>query len=907
MDPVGAALGVIPLVGDAYTYWRNHNVVANLFRELNHDLRQDARISADTREQVCQEVENLRVDPTFLGGIRAYMEEVDLDAVPALRARMTKLLELPDDAGRSAVADIVIESVQRNVNRAFRSDRDAAYHESRRSTKQVSGTIEGAEQRLASRIAASEARRSEEHQSLASAVERVERALTDTGDADGSTPSGPASGPERVLDDLVQMRPGDGEDVRRLWESQSAEAVAALIREPDSWLLGAHAEVWEALARLLAQSGEHSAALLAYEAALERGVRDRPRTLVRAAAVAMVSGQPERSAELAGLANTEGPDHPAVRLNAVDHMLEEPAEVLRLLADFESDDAADLATAEVLRARSALMLEEYDSARTRAESALRIDTANPVAARIHGLALYLPEQQQFAKGGRPDVGAVKEALADFEGARRDMRAQRRFDDSCQISALIVEAHLTIDDRTAALAALQAPELLPEEARSESAADLGRLAILLGRPELALSFLPETVASEEAKLFRASALARGVDRDRAPDGVTHLRSLMSAASDDAKRHFAAMALLIAASDFADVTWDVKAHEIVRADDPVAAAVLYADHLRLCDLLDDAEAELLIHSDHPGALNSLVRVSLDRGEFDVALERVDTLIRLAANGENRLLRAQVLVESGETDAAVADLLSIGGDPTLTIPLRVTAFRRGCDLAQRRRDVATLATVADSWRQSVPGSDEARWTLALALARLARHADALELLNGDLQIVTLDQAVLAAEIQYRAAPADAAIREIARYSDQFDRTDERLEFLVLLTALKHDAELPGELEQRVRDGFRSFPEKFPNSKLMWVVTAPTTSEELKAFVEEFVRPGSRVAADVAAQVRSGEAPVATLAAAVGTGVVRAWARSTALPLGSVTKPLTNSSVPMRGPRSARGRSGTRPPWPS
>ena len=310
-------------------------------------------------------------------------------------------------------------------------------------------------------------------------------------------------------------------------------------------------------------------------------------------------------------------------------------------------------------------------------------------------------------------------------------------------------------------------------------------------------------------------------------------------------------------------------MIAQDDPLIRAVLRADYLRIHDELDAAENELLVHSDMPDALHGLVLIALQRDDPEAALVRADALIALAPKGHHRLLHAEVLRQAGRVDQALEALVAIGKDHANSPGQRTAAFQRAADLAQRRRDYAALEALSDVWLAESAGDDGAVWTRALALARLARHHDALELFNaGRLRVVTSDQAVLVSEILYRAATVEVAVREIAGFSDQFGRQDERLEFLVLLAALRRDAELPDDLGDRVREGFVSFPEKFPNSQLMWAVEAPTTPEELEAFAERFVAPGAEAIAEVSEQVTAGRAPIAILAVAAGRRVSETWA---------------------------------------
>jgi len=546
----------VPLVGDAYRYWHKHNAVANLFRELLAEIRKDARIPYEDRESVRAQVEKLRVDPQFLGGIRAYMEDVDLDAIPALRLRLQQLLRLSGDTDCAEVIDIVVHTLQRTVNRAFRTDREATYHETRRSTKQVIGRVDDVEQRLSSQLAEGDARRAEEQASLTSKVADLERAVLGRRPEVGAGDGDASAGPERFLADLAGLRPEDEPKTRQLWETMSPDALAGLIRKPDSWLLGAAGEVWQTLGRMLAYAGQRRAALVAYDEAVERGVADPVRTLLRASGAARVDGDEERATELYAEAKRQASTHPAVTLRALEERRDDPDALLRELAGFQSPEPADMASAEVLRAQAALMRDEPQEALACAQRALELDPGSLGALELRALARLVPNQERYMVGEQPDHEAVSESISDLEAARDALRVQRRFDESGVLVGRIVDAYVILEDRGRAIAALQLPQLLDEERGGEAAAYLGRLAVLVGRIDLALAILSETSTDDDVRLLRAAALARGTDRTGAVAGAATLKAFVALPGDDDERRFAAMALLLAASDFPDIDWDDK---------------------------------------------------------------------------------------------------------------------------------------------------------------------------------------------------------------------------------------------------------------------------------------------------------------------------------------------------------------
>ena len=315
VDPVGTALGLVPLAGDAYDYWRNRDEVANLFRELDAAIQRDARIPHGDREDIRAQLQSQRVDPYFLGGIQQYMQNADLDALPGIRMRLNELLVVAEDTDAGTVVSIVVEAIVKHVPRAFRRDREAAYHESRISTQQITSRVEGAEDRLAEQA---ERLNADVIDTVVGRIERLEVALRPQ-DADAGTSGLDAgSGPERFLRDLGVERPGDAEVLRERWSRDGPDGLRSIVESPDGWLLGASGEAWQAIARLLSHSGHRVAGVVAYREAVVRGVADPVRTLLRASGAARLAGDGADATALFHEARSRDANHPAVLLHELD-------------------------------------------------------------------------------------------------------------------------------------------------------------------------------------------------------------------------------------------------------------------------------------------------------------------------------------------------------------------------------------------------------------------------------------------------------------------------------------------------------------------------------------------------------------------------------------------------------------
>jgi hypothetical protein len=107
--------------------------------------------------------------------------------------------------------------------------------------------------------------------------------------------------------------------------------------------------------------------------------------------------------------------------------------------------------------------------------------------------------------------------------------------------------------------------------------------------------------------------------------------------------------------------------------------------------------------------------------------------------------------------------------------------------RNDYAALDDLTERWFRELPDDLNAQWQRVFVLTSLARYEDAFEIIKDKaLRAATLDQAHLLATVYVRALkPLDAA-RRIAQLSDQFDRSDEGLEGLLLFTATRTKEEV-------------------------------------------------------------------------------------------------------------------------
>jgi tetratricopeptide (TPR) repeat protein len=845
--------------------------VRNLYRDLLPAIRADARIPAEHRETIVRALERLRVDPWFLGALKCYVEDADIAPMPLIRERVVDTVRHAGDLPAEAVADIVVGTIERKVNRAKRTDREAAYHEIRTSGQRTRVAVAEARDELSGQAA-------RYHGDLKAMMQRLldrsapqdeaAAATTSVGQSDGATD------PESALAALAASDPGAGAAVSNLWNITGPEGLAAAVEAGAEPLAAAGAALWEVAGRLLAEHGRWLPAERAYIEAVDRGDPDPIRQLTRASGCAAARGDAERSAELLeGARQRPGADaHPAMALREVEG-IDDPTAVLERLNTVQPSNARERALVHTLCGRTHLREGDYATASRDANEALAVDENDIAAREVRGRAALGVSRDRLIAGERPDIRVVGAALEDLAAVREWLRQRGRHQESGHVTAALAEAHYVGYDPACARAALTAPELREDE-RLAAGAELAQIAMTIGEHALAHDLL-DGIGGVDARLFRASAAARSEDATEALRAAGQLAELLTEGGPEHRR-YAAFSLLAAAAHHVAVEWSEAAEAIVAEDAPTIAAVLRSDYHRTRGDLREAENALLPRSADPDALHALVLLAERQDDLTTAVQRAEALVRIDSDPRVKLVLARLLAAHGRVADAVAQLTAVARDQANSGPLRSAAFDRVATLLASRHEFSELARTTDEWQKALSDDPSAPWWRALALARLSRHDEAVEIWrSGALSVEQIEQALLVAEILYRGADGPTAVREISQLSEQFARADERLEFLVLASAIRYGDPLPEDLAERVRQGVQSFPEEFPDSLLFRAEKAPTTAEEFDEFARQYA-PASGVAEEFHDKVLAGGVPVTALAAAANKDLGTIWSALRWLPLG-------------------------------
>ena len=848
-----------------------------------------------------EQLERYRLDAEFIGRVTLVVTRWDRTARSELEAMLRKDLD-PIIGGRfkteeelaAHILDAVLES---------------AYHtavELEKEPRQILGAIDSSHEALAEHITREVRSASTEHhaeriEDIAAIVRReIERSEADkaakaethareasAGQSPATQPiqslaqrGDPDKSPEDLVAELASEDSKGAEHLRGLLEQGGAMAVVVFVRGREGPGDGDSLSFLVTAARIAVQVGAFAEAGEAYLwASRLEGLDDhaRARQLVRAASMAQLHSGEERFRQLLEEARRLASDHPGLAI-AEARSSRDGQWMLDRLADVTPENDHERALLHVTRAQARLALGDENLA---AEELDEARSADPTSISVREFASILPvvvAQRRTARGEQVDRGVLARAAQGFESLRPGLERQARWDESAQLAARAAEAFALAEDFAKAagvLGSVKRAEQLGFEART----DLARTALITRRPELVYDFIDESDTQPEARLLRADAQVLGEDPEVRRQAVETLIELL-AEEDEEVRRTAAFALLAAAAIEEDVDWNEEAAATLAAVHPVNVAVFRAEHLRLRGEPEEAENVLLPHAAEKQALRLLRDYAAQSGEWDKAQDRSRSLMRDRPSARDRLTNAEIMRRAEGNDSAKAEFLAVARDASVHDDLRNRAFGVVMEMVGENRNYTAIRELAGEWHHEIPSSLDATWNLAFALARLAEHREAYSLAaDNALEAQTLQQARLLAEILYRGAPKDEAVRRLEELSTQFGR-EEEMEALLIMTFL--DAEQDGiqlddGLTGEVGERFRSFPDRFPNSKVLWRVEAPETGDEWHELLASMHADSALAQQEVREQITNGEAPVNALAVVSPVNEVgSAWARRDTLPMG-------------------------------
>lgn len=547
IDPatgIGAAqlaLDGFRLGKEAIESFVGRNEIANLLKDVTRALRQDSRVPDEKRRELANSVSDLRVDPTVLGALRAFFDDGRADLLPLMRDRIAEIYDVGGRDFGLAPADIaalIVEHIGDQAFLAMKDERRAQHHD-----QQVTRNL------MASGFSELQAELRKPPKLLLLtdaplAIEKAVRALSTEAPQDLA-----------LVGDLIG-------------EPSAGELAAAMILQPSEELQAASYQSWVFLVRHAEQVGRFDAATVGWEQVSKlRGGHGR--ALVNAAIAASIAGDDERSTRLLDEAESVNPNEPKLLIERADRK-DSFEEKFSALDGVTSDDEQEQALIHCHRCLWHLNLGQLDEADEEARTAGEIAPELLQVRMVAANATIERGRETFREGRPRNDPGLKAAEDECVAVRRELLAQRRFDESVRTLMLASDAAALRYDRPRAV------ELLKSATEDELRSTDG--AIVLGEAAMRAQDLAYAVraagfgdaADPSINRIRASALfmMTGADEPR-----EQLLDFVRAGGPDGE--VAAITLLLH-SGTRGSEWSDEAEAAVRPEDRRYALMLKAMH-------------------------------------------------------------------------------------------------------------------------------------------------------------------------------------------------------------------------------------------------------------------------------------------------------------------------------------------
>jgi tetratricopeptide (TPR) repeat protein len=638
LSAASAALGAYRLGSGLVERFRGRNEIANLFKTLGKELRQDHRIPAEHRDALARDIDGLRVDPYFLGGLSAYLDDAQADVLGPLKARIVDLYaDRAGDFGMTAeeIAGLVVEHIERDAWRAKPDDRSAAH---------LDALLLRGEVRTGLAEVRDELRRAQAAQ---------QRVIVAAGL--------PSEGIERALALLGEECPEQFGRVEGLIGANDSGERAAELIPPALTDDGLCYPVLVVYARYAEQGGYWNESSLAWERVSQLREGHAP-ALVNAAVAAGVPGQEDRRIDLLERARAIDPREPKLLLEEVG-AVEDPGGRLELLEGLEADDDQVAALIECHRALAYLELDQVEEAARRVERAERLGPkmvqVRTVAVNltIHRARLAMLADQPF------DEIALLDAQRRCLSLREELIPQARWQESGRLLMLAMDCASLLHDKDFA-AELASRAITEEIDAAGGAAVLAEAALRGGHWGPALRFVEGGPDNDETRRIAATArLALGEDGEAAQ---TTLEAL--AVGDGPEAESAALALL-AHAGLRDGEWSEIAEGRLLPDHAVMVLTLKALHAARDDYAA-AKSVVAAHRDEPWAIELLFYLASRAGE-DEAVDLAREVITTNPARWVRLDCARVLFEAGARAEAETQARIVADDRAASPSQRSDAY--------------------------------------------------------------------------------------------------------------------------------------------------------------------------------------------------------------------------------------------
>lgn len=600
---------------------------------------------------------------------------------------------------------------------------------------------------------------------------------------------------QRALGDLGEHEPAEALKLREaLGANDSPKVVRELVRRPPKWSRDGSHWLWVALARFAEQQGDWKLAGEAWLTVRQRPGADVVRCLVAASVSAELTGDRDNSNRLLDEARELDEQHPRVLLQEV-AQAESPEEALAILRELGASEDEDVAA--IAHAHAALIYLQQEKFAEADEHLQAAKLLRPelLQTRIVGANAVIHRNRiAMATGSHIDAQAVARGAEECLEMRDKLLRMRRFGESVRLLMLAADASALqwdFDGAERLLLSAQSEELRAEGGRVV----LADAAIRAQRYEAALKLL--TGAKEDVRAMRATAeLAVGNDEQK-KEALRTLDKLVHENGPDADR--AAIVRATRAHEFPDEGWPDEAERLL-IDDGDDEVALVSKAMWLHASGDPAAARKALEPaarDKVRVADTLLQLAMVGEEQEQAAEVARHLLTLGPDPMTRVRCASVLYDLGDVERAKSEAAVVASDRSASAAERGSAYNLLVGIAgDIEHDYEQALDLCGSWNDVDPRDERRIWAQVVALARLARHEEALHLLDGTRAVPrTMGQARIAASVYARMDDPVEGLRRLTELQDRAPERDDELERQVQLYWLHRggNIELPEDLRVR------------------------------------------------------------------------------------------------------------------
>ncbi len=262
----------------------------------------------------------------------------------------------------------------------------------------------------------------------------------------------------------------------------------------------------------------------------------------------------------------------------------------------------------------------------------------------------------------PNTGHVAELVRAQLDLEHDLLQRNRFVQAAQAREHAVSYHALASEYAHPRTLLSdAADIYAPIAMAEPRLIIGMAAAQLE----SYALIPRLVRPEDpnarANLLRAIAAAGGEDADL--NGAAGALEALLDNPHPPITEFAAIERLVLAGRAPEIGWDARSEEVLGGEDVPMVVAFKAHWLERSGRYDDAESELLLHSDQRWAITELMRLAARRGLWDKAAQHADELLKRDIDWLSRFTAADVLRLDGQlarADEEFARLSEATGAP-------------------------------------------------------------------------------------------------------------------------------------------------------------------------------------------------------------------------------------------------------